>query len=255
MPLHSCKGIQRRKRKARRRVLRARLSPLLDLPVEVILLVFEHLPDLKSLSSIAETCRAMHNVFRRHSEVVITRILSKTCGGVWSSPNPYADVCQITADLEFAVHRQLLPQPHVEDAFAVAWRLFATMELEEILYPVARELAWGYYLDGRTQDAIRFLKAIHHHQKPYILPPCRNKSPAVLPVAELLHHFLDDANDTAQCELVAKEIKHLGELKNRYTTFLWLTNLTSEQSRNCVFTLFFPPQPPFVLHSEPLMHV
>lgn len=236
-------------------MLRTRSPPLLDLSVEVILLVFEHLPDLKSLSSVAEACRAMHNVFRRHSEVLITRILSKSCGGVWNSPNPYADICQITADLEFAVHRQFLLQSHVEDAFAVAWRLFTAMELEEILYPIARELAWGYHLDGRTQDAIRFLKAIHHHQKPYILPSCRSISSALLPVARLLHYFLDDANDTAQCELVAKEIKHLAELKNRYTTFLWLTNLTSEQSRNCVFTLFFPPQPPFVLHSEPLMHV
>lgn len=236
-------------------MLRARSPPLLDLPVEVILLIFEHLPDLKNLSSIAETCRAMHNVFHRDSKVLITRILSKTCGGVWSSPNPYTDICQITADLEFAVHRQVLPQSHVEDAFAVAWRLFAAMELEEILYPIARELAWGYHLDGRTQDAIRFLKAIHHHQRPYMLAQFRSISPALLPVARLLHYFLDDANDTARCELVAQEIKHLAELKDRYTTFLWLTSLTSEQSSNCVFTLFFPPQPPFVLRSQSLMDI
>ncbi|KAJ4196925.1 hypothetical protein NW759_016382 [Fusarium solani] len=242
---------QRRKRKARRRMLRCRSPPFLNLPVEVVILIMERLPDLTTLASAVETCRAMHNIFCMNSQLIVREILSKACDDVRHDRNPYQGVCGLIEDLEFAVRRQFLPRSPVEDAFTVTWSLFSEMEVEEILYPIARQLAWTY---DRPQDAIKFLKAVRHHQKPYILPPSRRSSPALLPVARSLHHFFQYTNDEVQRQLAAKDIIHLAELQGHHTTFLWITSSDVRQSKRYMFTLFFLPQPPFILQSEPLTY-
>ncbi|RSL89853.1 hypothetical protein CEP52_014770 [Fusarium oligoseptatum] len=247
MPPRSSKRPQRRKRKTRMRLLCNRPPALLNLPVEVMILVIEHLPDFKTLSSVVETCRAMYNIFCRHSKLVVRRILAEACGRVRDSLNPYDGVCRITEELEFAVRRQFLPRAHVEDAFAVAWSLFSEMKVEEILYPIARQLAWTY-LGGRPQEAIKFLEAVRFHREPFTLPLSRRSSPALLPVARSLHYLFDYINDDFRRELVADDIIDLIDLQSRHTTFLWITS-ASDRNKHYMFTLFFPPQPPFTLRS------
>ncbi|KAM5353131.1 hypothetical protein ACJZ2D_016984 [Fusarium nematophilum] len=205
-----------------------------NLPVEVILGVLEHLPTLHDLAAVVETCRAMHDIFYDNSAFLIRRILSQACDNVRNNPNPYGEVTQITENLEFAIRRQFLPRMHVEDAFTMAWPLFTEMHLEEILYPTARDLAWTYYLDGRPQEAMRFLKAIWRHESPYFLLSYRRRSPTLLPVARLLHDFFDDG---IQRDQVAEDISQLAQLEKHLNAFIWVTNLTRGQ----ISTLFFPP--------------
>ena len=253
MPPWSSTGPQRRRRKARMRLLRNRPSPLLNLPVEVMILVIEHLPDFKTLSSVVETCRAMHNIFCRNSKLVVRRILARACDHVRRSLNPYDGICRITEELEFAVRRQFLPRTHVEDAFAIAWSLFSEMKVEEILYPIVPQLAWTY-LGDRPQEAIKFLEAVRFHREPFTLPLSRRSSPALLPVASSLHYLFGYIDDDIQQELAADDMINLIGLQSQHTTFLWITSPASDRGKHHMFTMFFPPQPPFTLRSEPLTY-
>jgi hypothetical protein len=47
-----------------------------------------------------------------------------------------------------------------EDAielFRIGWQMYQRKQLEELLVPVGRSLAWTYCLDGRDEDAIALL--------------------------------------------------------------------------------------------------
>ncbi|KAH6986599.1 hypothetical protein EDB80DRAFT_874626 [Ilyonectria destructans] len=167
--------------------------PILDLPVEILTMIFGCLHDFETLASAAATCRSFHTSFQDNSQAIIRAIFANVCGRVRDN-----NIGEIFWQLEFAIRRCLIPRADVEAALGRSWSIFAEQELGELLLPLARALAWSYCIDDQEDAAIQLLTMVwdgtapFHRARPNKGSATPRKPPSYLPIGSLLQDLVGE---------------------------------------------------------------
>ena len=103
------------------------------------------------------------------------------------------NVGRIYWELEFAIRYDFVERNHAQRALLeLGWPLFQSRQLEELLFPLVRDLAWTLCIDDREADAVALLRKIWNSKQlfsPYNSPKLRElqlRPPTLIPVGVLL---------------------------------------------------------------------
>lgn len=166
--------------------MQSNIFPLLSLPVEVMVIVLEEVEDIKSIVSVSQTCSTLRHLCCGWNK----KIIQANFASLYGIKDPVQRAHKVYTNLRIAVRYCIFSPYTVEDSFKKAWPLFREIQMEEILYPIAKSLGSRYCFQGLTEDARRFLEGIWSAQRPYDIESARRFSPGLLPIARLLRHLV-----------------------------------------------------------------
>ncbi|KAJ2903307.1 hypothetical protein MKZ38_010124 [Zalerion maritima] len=135
---------------------------LTSLPTELRLLLLENLSDFSTLLSAILTRKSFHELYQGYERRILLAIFRRQCNKL----RRY-NIGQVFWELVFAIRHDFMKREIVEELFTVGWQVFQQRDLEELLIPLGRALAWSYCLDGRDGDAVDLLTRIWHGRGPF----------------------------------------------------------------------------------------
>ena len=173
---------------------------LTQLPTELQAQILEHLPNFSSLFSAIQTCRNMYNAYRDFDRRILHMIFRRQCDKTKGNK-----IDQVFRELVFAIRHAFVKREIVKEVFTMGWELFRKSDLEELLLPLGRALAWSYWREGeaemeakttkvedgagavakwevtneggnRKRDAVSLLKTLVYGQEPFGHKPPPRKS-------------------------------------------------------------------------------
>jgi hypothetical protein len=126
-----------------------RNSHLSELPLELVVIILQNLPDFDSLFATIRTCRRLYACFEGNASCIITLICSNIHQRAiqldhldyQAKPFPNRGSCLIFQQLSFAIKKKYIPRDLVRQIFKNAWTFLHDKGLEEILIPLGRKLA------------------------------------------------------------------------------------------------------------------
>jgi hypothetical protein len=142
---------------------------MVDLPPELIVTIFENLPDFQSLASTRQTCHYLYQCFGVRDKSITYAIFSNVCHSFKGHDRNVLRLrvrrkllSRIIWQVIFTIHQRWIPRDSALKIFRHGWDLIANEGLEELLVPIGMELALSLKCQGRQEDAIALLKDIEH---------------------------------------------------------------------------------------------
>lgn len=169
--------------------------PLSELPPELVVEVLRFLPDFTSLLCAVQTCHTIKSLYINNSCRVLCDIFLAQRDRI-SDHN----VVSLFWELIFAIQHTFISRDDTEQLFTIGWRVFRQIQLEELLLPLARELARSYIRVDRKKDAIKLLQKLIRGIKPFDYAPKSRTtssvngliliSPTLAPLGKLLRQLV-----------------------------------------------------------------
>ena len=116
------------------------------LPIELQAQILEHLPNFSSLFSAIQTHSNMYNAYSTFDCRILHTIFRRRC-----DKTKQKNIGLVFWELVFATRHAFIRREIVEDVFIMGWELFRTRNLEELLLPLGRALAWSYWQEGEAE--------------------------------------------------------------------------------------------------------
>jgi hypothetical protein len=132
------------------------------LPSELITLLLSFL-DVNSLQSFMLTCRKYFKIFKEGEQAIMKSIISQ----IYYSAEYHEKASKVFAALVFTIQHEFIGRDAAQAAFERGWSHLKDLQLEQLLIPVGRGLAWSYVLDHRSTDAICLLTKIWDGSQPF----------------------------------------------------------------------------------------
>ncbi|KAH7302805.1 hypothetical protein B0I35DRAFT_485642 [Stachybotrys elegans] len=148
---------------------------------DVIIVILEQLDDVPTLLSVIRSCKSFFYAFSLSPQHILRRIFARQKVAIQSF-----QIGTTFMDLKLAIKRDIIPREAIEETFAFIWPDFTENKLEELLVPLARELAATYCLKGRYSEAERFLWRIWNQEGPYASRDYIPRSPVMMGIGRLL---------------------------------------------------------------------
>ena len=165
-----------------------KLPYLAKLPTELFFYIFLNLSDLTTLFSLIQTCKRCFNFYKDNSRQITLAILRRQ----YANAIRY-DVGRIFWELEFTIRHDFVKREDAKAALLeLGWPLFRRRQLEELLLPLVRGLAWTMCIDDRERDAVALLRTIWDSEQlfsPFNIPKLEElelRRPTLIPVGILL---------------------------------------------------------------------
>lgn len=95
---------------------------------------------------------------------IITAIIKQVC-----AKDDFA-IRRIFHELNFAIRHGFINRDHIQEPLLQqVWKLFQSLEIEELLFPLVEALAWTLCLDDREGVAVKLLRMIWDDKKRFSL--------------------------------------------------------------------------------------
>ncbi|KAL2836628.1 hypothetical protein BJY01DRAFT_221820 [Aspergillus pseudoustus] len=222
-------------------------TPLINLPSELLLAIFSHLGNLDDLFSIIFTCKRFFDVFQTAQQSLIqSTFTGYTC--LKSDRVIYKGLLQLIQVIE----RDIVPRDVAKSIFELAWKLFRQDQLEVLLIPLGKALAWSFVLDDRDSEAISILRLIEGGLHPYECSRKRTSQLPIQPIQHLLEQLLSaQEKDYKPNEYVGFAFDDLLEIHSRSKQNATITLNNAERIILLKDGILFRDQSIVVRHSRP----
>lgn len=212
-------------------------SHLSELPLELVVIILQNLPDFDSLFTAIRTCRRLYACFEGNASCIITSISSNIHQRATqldhqdyqAKPFPNRGSCLIFRQLNFAIENNYIHRDFVLQMFKKAWTFLHDKRLEEILIPLGRKLASSLLRNNRQQDAVDLLLQILRRNPPFKLsttnlprqtPDDYVRSAPIFAPIDYLIFKIGPVDSTLPQEMVSKETeRRIYQKYERLTVF------------------------------------
>lgn len=133
---------------------------LAEWPPELIIMIFENLPNFECLLSIRQTCQYFNGCFQTHASSIASAVFSNICHSFevrdrsllrpqvqWKHSSP------LIWQLIFATNQCWIQRDVALKIFRHGWTLMANEGFEELLHPIGKRLAASLRLQGYQEEA------------------------------------------------------------------------------------------------------